>query len=80
MRRREFFALISSAAVAGPFAAMAQEAGRIYRLGMSFNFPHDTPFPLRVLDELRHRGFAEGQNLTVDSSARYALVTVPTLK
>ena len=32
MRRREFIALIG-ASVASPFAAMAQQAGRTYRIG-----------------------------------------------
>jgi putative tryptophan/tyrosine transport system substrate-binding protein len=66
MRRREFVALISSVAVAGPFAAMAQEPGRMYRLGMLANFPRDSPFNLRRFEELRQRRFIEGQNLTIE--------------
>jgi putative tryptophan/tyrosine transport system substrate-binding protein len=66
MRRRDFITIIGGAAVAWPFAAMAQEAGRTYRLGVLVPFPRDAPVFLRFLDELRHQGFIEGQNLTID--------------
>jgi putative ABC transport system substrate-binding protein len=64
MRRREFITLIS-ASVAWPFAALAQQAGRTYRLGCLF--------PGRVqemvdaiFESARRHGFIEGQNFTVD--------------
>ena len=65
MRRRDFI-LAGGATVVWPLATRAQEAGRTYRLGMLMPFPRDTPFTLRFLDALRHRGFTESQNLTVD--------------
>jgi putative tryptophan/tyrosine transport system substrate-binding protein len=64
MRRREFIALMG-ASVAWPFAAMAQEPGRTYRLGVLQPFPRDAPFNTALFDELRRDGFIEGQNLTI---------------
>jgi hypothetical protein len=64
MRRREFIALMG-ASVTWPFAAMAQEPGRTYRLGCLRAGPRYKPF----FDELRRRGFIEGQNLTVEYRA-----------
>ena len=66
MRRREFITLIGSATVTWPFASLAQEAGRSYRLGMLFNFPREYPLAVVLIDDLRRRGFIEGQNTTID--------------
>jgi putative tryptophan/tyrosine transport system substrate-binding protein len=69
MRRREFIALMG-ASVAWPFAAMAQQAGRTYRLGCLWSSPRgDEPAYKAFFDELRRRGFIEGQNLTVEYRA-----------
>jgi hypothetical protein len=80
MRRREFIAL-AGASVAWPFAAIAQQAGRTYRLGsllpLARNANHSSvlmshpPRPINVafFEELRHRGFIEGQYLTVEYRA-----------
>ena len=65
MRRRELIALMC-AGVAWPFAARAQEAGRTYRLGVLLPATRDVPVNAAFLDELRRRGFVEGQNLTVE--------------
>ena len=54
------------ATVTWPFAAMAQETGRTYRLGLLQPVPSDTPPLIAFLDELRSFGFIEGQNLSVD--------------
>jgi putative tryptophan/tyrosine transport system substrate-binding protein len=64
MRRREFIALMGAAA--WPFAAMAQQAGRTYRLGALQLYPRDTPLAVAFLEEFRRRGFIEGQNFTVE--------------
>jgi len=65
MTRREFVALMG-ASVTWPFAALAQEPGRTYRLGCLFSVPRDNPVYMAFLDKLRRRGFIEGQNLTVE--------------
>ena len=65
MRRREFVALFS-ASVTVPFAALAQQAGRTYRLGVLLPHPREVPVNLAFLDEFRRRGFIEGQNLAIE--------------
>jgi putative ABC transport system substrate-binding protein len=64
MRRRKFITLLGGAA-AWPLAALAQQAGRTYRLGCLRAAPRDTPINVAFFDELRRGGFIEGQNLTV---------------
>ena len=68
MRRRKFITLLGGAA-AWPLAAGAQQAGRTYRLGCLFPPPRDDPPNMAFFDELRRRGFIEGQNLTVEYRA-----------
>ncbi len=68
MRRREFLTLIAGAIAARPFATLAQEPGRSYRIGVLLPFPRDAPGggATAVFDELRRHGFIEGQNLTIE--------------
>jgi putative ABC transport system substrate-binding protein len=65
MRRREFIALMG-ASVTWPFAALAQQAGRTYRIGGLSGSPRNSPPTVAMFDELRRLGFIEGQNLTID--------------
>ena len=65
MQRREFLVAIGGAAVL-PFAAHAQETGRVYRLGVLVPATRASIEPF--FDEMRLNGFAEGQNLTVTGS------------
>jgi putative ABC transport system substrate-binding protein len=68
MRRREFISVIVGA-TAWPFAAMAQEPGRTYRLGPLAPFPREAPFYIKggpFFQELRNNGFIEDKNLTVE--------------
>jgi putative ABC transport system substrate-binding protein len=68
MRRRQFIALLGVSAT-WPFAATAQQAGRTYHLGCLLPPPRDNPANTAFFDELRRRGFIEGQNLTVEYRA-----------
>ena len=65
MRRREFIALVGASGT-WPFAALAQQAGRTYRLGAVSSAARNTPPFVAMFDELRRRGFILGQNLAVD--------------
>src|SRR5260370_38089287 len=64
MRRRQFITLLGGAATS-PLAAPAQEAGRIYRLGLLTPATRDALGPAAFFDELRGLGFVEGQNLKI---------------
>ena len=68
MRRREFIALIGSAAALPLFrvpVARAQEPGRIYRLGILTGAARQAPRRVAFFDELKVLGFVEGQNLKI---------------
>ena len=68
MRRREFIALIGSAAAVSLLlvpVARAQEPGRIYRLGVIAGPARQAPRIVAFFDELRGLGFVEGHNLQI---------------
>lgn len=68
MKRREFITLVGGAA-ALPFAARAQEQGRMRRIGLLAS-SLDTPLSGRgypiLIAELRKLGFVEGENLVIE--------------
>jgi putative ABC transport system substrate-binding protein len=64
MKRRDF--IVSGAMVALPLAALAQQVGRTYRLGILARILAISRFSFFFFDKLRRRGFIEGQNLTID--------------
>jgi putative ABC transport system substrate-binding protein len=64
MHRREFITL-AGASVAWPFAALAQEPGRTYRLGFLEPDFRNAPTTPAFFNELRRLGFVEGRNLAV---------------
>ena len=75
MRRREFIALMG-ASVAWPLAALAQQPGRTYHLGVFFSGPRFGEVVAAFFDGVRRQGFIEGQNLTV---IYHAFATKPDL-
>ena len=68
MRRRDFVALVSGAAVAWPFTARAQQVvGKTARIGLLETSPENPIVQLGhpvFINELKKSGFIEGQNLT----------------
>ena len=70
MRRRQFIALLGGAAVAGPLAARAQEAGRMRRVGVLMAFDENDPEARAYLSGftqgLAELGWIDGRNLHID--------------
>ena len=66
MRRRDFITILGGASATLPFAAVAQQAGRTFRLGVLLPHPRDAPVNVAFLEEFRRNGFIEGQNLDVE--------------
>jgi len=75
MKRREFITLVSSTAVAGPLAAPAQQAGKVYRIGhiipvtpvSDMAGPEPGQPPTRAfVHGLLALGYVEGQNLILE--------------
>ena len=74
MRRRDFVRVLCGLTATWPRIVRAQQAGRIYHLGMLWPFARTTGSRndevITVLfDELARQGFVEGKNLTVDYRA-----------
>ena len=67
MRRRDFIAGMATIAVANRWCppSVAQEPGRIYRIGFMVPAARESPALNGFFDELRLHGFIEGQNLAV---------------
>ena len=68
MNRREFIAMLGGAAVAWPRAARAQQAGKIYRIGILEPIPAArNAANLDALRKgLRELGYVEGRNLVIE--------------
>ena len=67
MDRRRFLLTSLAGALAGPFTASAQQAGRVYRIGV---LSPDSPPPglIEVFQErLRELGYVEGRNIAIES-------------
>src|SRR5436309_6661789 len=68
MKRRDFITLLGSAAAAWPLAARAQQAGKIYRIGILEPIPAArNAANLDALRKgLRELGYVEGRNLVIE--------------
>jgi putative tryptophan/tyrosine transport system substrate-binding protein len=71
MRRRDFIALLGSAAIAWPLTARAQQAERVRRVGvLSSGFAANDPLLTASMAVFRQgmqeRGWSEGRNLQID--------------
>jgi putative ABC transport system substrate-binding protein len=68
MNRRQFISLLCSAAPAWPLAALAQQSGKVWRVG--FIAHRYESFYDALFEGLRELGYAEGQNIVYER--RYA--------
>ena len=71
MQRREFIALLGSAAVAGPLATRAQQSERVRRIGLLMYLAADDAQGQARLaaftQALQQLGWSEGRNLRIDT-------------
>ena len=70
MKRRDFISLIGGAAIAGPLAALAQEPGRLRRIGVLLALfdsdPEGQPRIAAFQRELETLGWTEGRNIRIE--------------
>src|SRR5437870_5117523 len=68
MKRREFMALVGGATVTWPFAAEAQQAGKVYRIGfLGGADPVGYAIQMEALHlGLRDHGYVEGKNIAIE--------------
>jgi putative ABC transport system substrate-binding protein len=66
MRRRQFITLLGGV-VALPFAAGAQQSGKVFRIGILANYRFGEPDLWAVfIQRLRDFGYVDGQNITIE--------------
>jgi putative tryptophan/tyrosine transport system substrate-binding protein len=67
MRRREFINLLGSAAAAWPLTATAEQAGKVYIIGvLALAAPNPDRLLAALARGLREAGYTEGQNLRLE--------------
>ncbi len=70
MRRREFIALIGSAAVAWPLDARAQQTDQIRLIGVLMTYPESDPegqaYMAAFREELQKLGWSDGRNIRIN--------------
>jgi len=78
MQRREFVALLTGTALAGPRTAFAQSTSKVYRLGtLNAIAPiyEKSPNGATILRVLEQRGYTLGKNLSLDARAAMSQVS-----
>ena len=69
IERRRFMAVMTGGLLAAPLAAEAQQAGKVYRIGL---LDYSAPDPARQAwwtafrEQMRQRGYVEGQNVSFE--------------
>src|SRR6185437_526669 len=67
MQRREFITFLGGTAVAWPFAAHAQQPGKVYRIGFLWDSPDAFVDALEAFRQgLNELGYVEGQTVTIE--------------
>jgi putative ABC transport system substrate-binding protein len=70
IERRTFLAMVTGSLLVAPLAAEAQQAGKVWRIGVLAGSPPTTPEAARpweaLMLRLRELGYVEGQNLVVE--------------
>jgi len=71
MDRRTFAALLAGGIITRPLAAVAQQAGKVYRIGILGNVPLSDPGGARLWGEfvrgLRDLDYVDGRNITIEN-------------
>src|SRR6516164_7834 len=82
LKRREFIALLSGAAVSLPLATSAQQTDRMQRIGVLMAHPESDPefqgYLTAFQQQLAERGWMEGRNIEVDT--RWATADFESMK
>jgi putative tryptophan/tyrosine transport system substrate-binding protein len=79
MRRREFITLLGGAAAAWPVSARAQQATRVYRIGLLRVGPPPPSFIEPLRRALTDLGYVEGRNLVFDFGIAEGIEQLPGL-
>jgi putative ABC transport system substrate-binding protein len=67
MKRREFILLAGGAVAGWPLAALAQQAGKLYRIGFLWESPGAFPERIEAFRQgLRDLGYVEGQDIAIE--------------